>query len=428
MQVSLFHAKSVSPSGGGPRLTLHQYFGRLSNPPNIGWALLPRRLIESEDEGLRRFCGNLTRVQECYARSGYDLRKCAESTELLEHLSTDDATAADRNAGRVFLAEHSPEHFHADLELSAAEAAAVEELRDSGFAVLRGAVSPAHLELLEVKMAADLPQMLAAHEAKYGHPAFQWHYGHHQQDPPRESRWVFGDVFANQAVARVAKALLGESCWTDGLTGNTNLPGSHQQPLHRDRDHDSQPGRCVIVNIPTRDVSSAEGNGPIELWPGSHRERRAAELVESVRAGDEPPLLMGAALSDEQMRGTVHPAIADQRRAFAPPVLCNLRQGDILVRDAKLWHAGTRNIADQPRFMLALVINQQRSDSSPVFAMGRGSEPEIGPGSRLVDIGPAVEFLPDEVVAARALQDFVARDRSSRYDGSGPLPRDAPRL
>ena len=78
--------------------------------------------------------------------------------------------------------------------------------------------------------------------------------------------------------------------------------------------------------------------------------------------------------------------------------------------------------------MLALVINRQRSDSSPVFAMGRGSEAEIGPGSRLVDIGPAVEFLPDEVVAERVAQDFVARDRSSRYDGSGPLPRDAPRL
>ena len=33
--VSLFHAKAVGLSGGGPRLTLHQYFGRLSNPPNI---------------------------------------------------------------------------------------------------------------------------------------------------------------------------------------------------------------------------------------------------------------------------------------------------------------------------------------------------------------------------------------------------------
>ena len=118
----------MSPCGGGPRLTLHQYFGRLSNPPNIGWALLPRRLAESEDEGLRRFCGNLTRVQEGYARSGYDLRKCAESPELLEHLSTDDATAVDRNAGRAFLAEHSPEHFHAGLELSAAEAAAVDQV------------------------------------------------------------------------------------------------------------------------------------------------------------------------------------------------------------------------------------------------------------------------------------------------------------
>ena len=117
--VSLFHSKAVSPHGSQARLTLHQYFGRLSNKPNVDWALLPRRLAESKDEAVRRFCGNLTPVQSAYAQCGYDLRSCAASKALRAHLLLAMSPAQREVMGAAelqslcaeFLAQHAPEAF-----------------------------------------------------------------------------------------------------------------------------------------------------------------------------------------------------------------------------------------------------------------------------------------------------------------------------
>lgn len=203
--------------------------------------------------------------------------------------------------------------------------AAAHELRGRGFCVLRGVVCPAHLGLIAAKMSDTVQELMAVHERRWGWPAFQWRYGHLQQDPPRGSQWVFGDVLANQSVAHVARAVLGDGCWITGLTGNANLPLSRLQPVHRDRDHDSAPHRCLICNIPTRDVSATLGNGAMELWVGSHREHETTTLVESVRAGNAVHMLTGM-LSDEQLRDAVHPALVEQRRAVAPPVQVDVRK------------------------------------------------------------------------------------------------------
>jgi len=302
--------------------------------------------------------------------------------------------------------------------------AAASALRSQGFCVLRNVVSAEHLEALESKMQADLPLLMAAHERKWTWPAWQWRYGHHQQDPPRGSQFVFGDVLANASVARVARAVLDENCWVTGLTGNTNLSGSRWQPVHRDRDHTSAPHECIVCNIPTRGVSSH--NGAISLWPASHLERETTDIVESVVAGNAVHMLTGA-LSAEQLRGTVHPAIVERRREFAPPMQVDLSQGDILMRDAKLWHCGTTNCSPRPRFMLAVVITRDAAPTHvcaapPTFAVGHGCEHEIDPDSQVLNIGPSVEFLPDSEVEADVVNRFIARDRSHAFDGSGPLP------
>jgi hypothetical protein len=305
--------------------------------------------------------------------------------------------------------------------------AATHDLREQGFCVLRGIVQPAHLELIEAKMSLTLPELMVAHEQRWGWPAFQWRYGHLQQDPPRGSQWVFGDVLANQSVAQVAKAVLGDGCWITGLTGNTNMLGSRPQPVHRDRDHDSTPHHCLVCNIPTQDVSATLGNGPIEVWRASHIEHKTTKLVESVRAGNEVHMITGA-LSDEQLRGTVHPALVEQRRLVAPPVHVDMRQGDVLIRDARLWHSGTPNTVS-PRYMLTIVISADASpvatgtaSSGPVFDVGCGSEHEIAPENRKpLDIGPSVRFVPDRIIEAESTRAFTARDRSTLYDSSGPL-------
>ena len=314
------------------------------------------------------------------------------------------------------------------VEMSRGLQAAAHDLREQGFCVLRGIVDPAHLALIEKKMSLTLPELMLAHEQRWGWPAFQWRYGHLQHDPPRGSRWVFGDVLANQSVVQVAKAVLGDGCWITGITGNTNLFGSRRQPVHRDRDHDSAPQRCLICNIPTHDVSATVCNGPIELWPGSHVEHETTKLVESVRAGNEVHMTTGA-LSDEQLRGTIHPALVEQRRLVAPPVHVDMRQGDVLIRDARLWHCGTPNTTVSPRYMLAIVISADADPAAtdtasfaPVFDVGCGSEHEIAPENRKpLDIGPSVRFVPDRVIEADTARAFTAWDRSTSYDSSGPL-------
>lgn len=117
-------------------------------------------------------------------------------------------------------------------------------------------------------------------------------------------------------------------------------------------------------------------NGPIELWPGSHLEHETTKLVESVRAGNEVHMTTGA-LSDEQLRGTIHPALVEHRRLVAPPVHVDMRQGDVLIRDARLWHCGTPNTTVSPRYMLAIVISANADPAatdtaSIVFDVGCG--------------------------------------------------------
>ena len=113
--VSLFHGRSAGRDPSTTRRTLHHYYGRHSNPPNIPWALLPQRLAEHPDPEIRRYCSNLTPVQEAFAESGYDMAALSRSPRLREHL-TENGTArrysvkGEDELGLRFLAAHGPAH------------------------------------------------------------------------------------------------------------------------------------------------------------------------------------------------------------------------------------------------------------------------------------------------------------------------------
>ena len=113
--VSLFHGRSAGRDPSTTRRTLHHYYGRHSNPPNIPWALLPQRLAEHPDPEVRRYCSNLTPVQEAFAESGYDMAALSRSPRLREHL-TENGTArrysvkGEDELGLRFLAAHGPAH------------------------------------------------------------------------------------------------------------------------------------------------------------------------------------------------------------------------------------------------------------------------------------------------------------------------------
>ena len=201
-------------------------------------------------------------------------------------------------------------------------AAAADAIRSNGFAILHGVVSATSLLQLDQKMTADLPAWLHSHTQQHGYPAFNWIYGNVQQLPPRSSQFVFADVLCNTAIAQVAKRVLGASCALTGYTGNTNMPDSQWQPVHRDAKHDDEPLRKLVANICTSSYAVTEENGAIELWPASHLEEEVAEVEASVLAGNTLHMLTGGSpLSLEQATGgVVHPALVERRRAAAPPV------------------------------------------------------------------------------------------------------------
>ena len=91
-----------------------------------------------------------------------------------------------------------------------------------------------------------------------------------------------------------------------------------------------QPAYRLIVNIALKDVT--EENGSIELWPGTHH-------------------LMSNSVGEDIK---IDPDLVRERKSLHPPVRGNTAKGSILIRDSRLWHRGTPNDSDQPRFMIAL--------------------------------------------------------------------------
>jgi hypothetical protein len=212
-------------------------------------------------------------------------------------------------------------------------AAALAALAEDGFVVLAGAVDPAHVAVLRDRLLADAAAITARADAPYN-----WNRGNLQQSAPREPAFLFADVVANDQVVAVTAAVLGEAVTNAFYSGNTALPGiGERQPVHSDGGHlwpaaaGWAPPHTLGVNLPLVDMD--EGNGAIELWPGSHRD------VVVVHGGSiEVPA----------------EAIA-RRRRVAPPFQPAVPAGSLLIRDMRLWHAGMPNRGAAPRPMLAMI-------------------------------------------------------------------------
>jgi hypothetical protein len=243
---------------------------------------------------------------------------------------------------------------------------AVQAVRTDGFVVLNDVVDPGHLDVLREKMVVDVDLILKAKDAPHNFVR-----GNVQQDPPPFAPFVFRDVVANPWVVQVTKAVLGAGVFNRSCSGNTNVPGSTLQPVHVDSGQlwpnldEAHPAAQLVVNIALDEVT--EANGSIELWPGSH-------------------------LDMHQVRGDdikVDPGLVEDRRLFAPPVRGNTRKGSVLVRDMRLWHRGTPNSSDAPRFMIAMVHNCAWMHRRPRFQYVKGCEPAFEND----DLDSQVEFV-----------------------------------
>ena len=225
-----------------------------------------------------------------------------------------------------------------------------EAIDEHGCVILVGAVPTEPLDMLRRRMDRDTHALLRYCETIGGNPR---ETGHLQQGPPPFADYVFPEVAMNPAVNAVAHAVYGERLRLTFYNGNTNCPGSVRQRLHMDGRHSTKPGEPVapttsmVVNIPPG--STHDGNGAIELWPGSHRiyvfdNNRVPELMEQ------------------------------ERRAVRGPMYPRTQPGDVLLRDVRLWHRGVPNPSDRPRHMIALIVSKPWGESRHRLKFGNGCE------------------------------------------------------
>jgi hypothetical protein len=211
---------------------------------------------------------------------------------------------------------------------------AIAAIQEDGFVAINDVIDYAHLDALREKMESDLEKVKALPVVPHN---FVW--GNIQHDPPPQAEYVFRDVVANPFACQVTSTILGKGAFNNYMSGNSNVPGSRLQRVHVDAGQlwpnlkVAHPIARLAVNFALNDT--AEENGAIELWPGSHLDTRKA-------VGQNLPL------TDEDLT---------ERRAIAPPISGNTQKGSFLLRDLRLWHRGTPNTSNETRFMIAMIHN-----------------------------------------------------------------------
>jgi ectoine hydroxylase-related dioxygenase (phytanoyl-CoA dioxygenase family) len=205
-------------------------------------------------------------------------------------------------------------------------------MTDDGFVVLDDLVPVEVVDALDERMERDVPEL----ERRALVTPRRW-AGHLQHQAPPDAQYVFPEIVANPVVVSLCRAVMGADIQLVLYTANTNTPGSVRQDVHNDInqlwsdvDH-APPAHLIVVNVPLIDTSA--GNAT-ELWPGSHldpRTHRGGEAKVSCR--------------DDWLA---------ERRALRPPIQVEQRRGSVLVRDARLWHAGVPNTTERARVMVAM--------------------------------------------------------------------------
>ncbi|WP_206188704.1 phytanoyl-CoA dioxygenase family protein, partial [Streptomyces kanamyceticus] len=215
-------------------------------------------------------------------------------------------------------------------------------LAEHGILVLTGMLRTRLTDQLRTAMLDDLPEVLRQQDVPTNFVP-----GHVQQDPPVRESLLFPDVLLNPVVYQITHAVLGADARNAVYSGNMNLPGSHEQPVHLDEPHlwpgISHPPYCLCVDVPLIDFTLE--NGSTEYWPGSH-------VLNPDECYDE--------------RGCVLPAELERRRAVAPPVRFPIPVGSVVIRDGRLWHRGVPNLSAAPRPLLAMTHYTEWFDMPPI--------------------------------------------------------------
>lgn len=206
-------------------------------------------------------------------------------------------------------------------------------LREDGVIVLEDVIDLEHIHILRERVMEDVERFTRRKNAP-----FNWNRGNVQQDPPPFPPFLFRDVLANDLVIQVTKSILGAGLFNAFYSGNTAMPSESRQPVHADMGQlwpnleVAHPPYALVVNVGLVDMSPE--NGSTEIWPGTHL--------------DTSVVLQSGDIEVEEER-------LEARRAVAPPFQPTVRQGSVVIRDIRLWHAGMPNRTSTPRPMLAMI-------------------------------------------------------------------------
>jgi hypothetical protein len=206
-------------------------------------------------------------------------------------------------------------------------------LSDDGIVVLEDVVDLDHIRILRERVLEDVDKFVSRADAE-----FNWHRGNVQQAPPPFPPYLFRDVLANDIVIQVTKSILGAGMVNAFYSGNTAMPSESRQPVHADLGQlwpnqvVAHPAYGLVVNLGLVDMQPE--NGSTEIWPGTHKDTSVV-----LQNGDIE----------------VTPEVLEARRRVSPPVQPTIRQGSMMIRDTRLWHAGMPNRTQSPRPMLAMI-------------------------------------------------------------------------
>lgn len=230
--------------------------------------------------------------------------------------------------------------------------AAVEALKRDGIIVLANIVSQDSIKILLERSLEDLKQLLARPDSPYN-----WTKGNIQQNPPPFPPYLFRDVLVNDIVIQITHATLGNGLKCGFYSGNTALQSEARQPVHADEGQlwkgleKASPAHSLVVNVPLVDMGPE--NGSTEVWPGTHLDTTVSIQDGEIEASEE--------------------ALA-YWRTKSGPVQPVVKEGSVVIRDIRMWHAGMPNHTPNPRPMIAMIhsVSWWPSGKAP---FQKGSEP-----------------------------------------------------
>jgi ectoine hydroxylase-related dioxygenase (phytanoyl-CoA dioxygenase family) len=216
----------------------------------------------------------------------------------------------------------------------------VSYLHRDGLIVLDNAIDVSHIDTLNTMLSAEALEIAADpdHHFNFGRETRNM-----DQAPPPQGDMMYKDVWCNPFAAAILSAIIGPKPVVHYANGNTALKATGRQPVHSDCEfeHPNFPF-AYVLNINLVDTSAV--NGGTELWLGSHH----VSTVDCHITGDT---------SEHAL--VVKKEYLEERRRHSPPVQATTKRGSLMLRDLRLWHAGMPNKTDDPRVMLAFVMQPQ---------------------------------------------------------------------